>query len=90
MIQPKAGLDSFGKVEDTLTFIKGATEETGDAIENLAKTTFRLVNFRYGAEQVADGFKQLALAGYDVEQQIDNPIPVLALATAAETNPAQQ
>lgn len=88
MIQPfKAGLDSFGKVEDTLTFIKGATEETGDAIENLAKTTSSVGSTsRYGVEQVADGFKQLALAGYDVEQQIDTLPTVLALATAAETN----
>ena len=54
-----------------------------------AKTTSSVGSTsRYGVEQVADSFKQLALAGYDVEQQITLPT-VLALATAAKQILAQ-
>lgn len=88
MIEPfQKGLEAFSKLEDTLTFIRGATGETEASIENLGKTTETIGSTtRYGAEQAADGFKQLALAGYDVEQQITALPTVLQLATAAETN----
>lgn len=88
MVEPfQKGLEAFGKLEDTLTFIRGATGETEASIEHLGKTTETIGSTsRYGSEQAADGFKQLALAGYDVEQQITSLPTVLKLATAAETS----
>lgn len=86
LVEPfKKSIETFSKFSDTLAFIQGATdattakmEELGDAAKLMGTTT------RYNAEQAADGLKQLALAGYSIEEQIKVLPTVLQLATSAE------
>lgn len=85
-IQPfKNAIDSFGKFEDILTFTQGVIGSTQDSVVQLAKgVEDSAATTRHGVEEQAQGLKQLALAGYDVQQSVAALPQVLKLGTAAE------
>lgn len=86
MLEPfKKATEGYIKFSDTMAFTKGVTSATNEQMQAMTETAVTLGSTtRMSAEQAADALKQLALAGYSVQDSMAVLPTVIRVAQAAE------